>query len=78
MPFLCFLSFLQVRSFVQAIRWIDHHWELTYTNTEERNNYTVSCDFVVIANGQYVRPLLPKFPGLDVFHGRYTYMCIFI
>lgn len=60
---------IQVRSFVQAIRWIDHHWELTYTQTQERNNYTVSCDFVVIANGQYVRPLLPKFPGLDVFHG---------
>ncbi|XP_047537225.1 senecionine N-oxygenase-like [Vanessa atalanta] len=60
---------IHVRSFVTSVKWIDHHWELTYTQTDERINNTVSCDFVIIANGQYVRPLLPNFPGQDVFNG---------
>ncbi|CAH0728413.1 unnamed protein product, partial [Brenthis ino] len=60
---------IQVRSLVMSVRFFNDQWFLTYMHTKERKNYTVSCDFVVIANGQYVKPNIPKFPGLETFKG---------
>lgn len=60
---------LQVRSLVTSVTWVGDHWDLTYVKTDERNNHTIPCDYVVVANGQYVLPVVPMFPGLDTFQG---------
>lgn len=63
------LPHIQVRSLVTSVKYVNDYWQLTYYNSKDRNSYTVSCDYVVIANGQYVKPNVPKFPGLDTFNG---------
>ncbi|VVD00854.1 unnamed protein product [Leptidea sinapis] len=60
---------IQTNSFVQLVKWVGNHWEVTYTKTDERENHTVSCDFVVVATGQYMKPVMPKVPGQNVFKG---------
>ncbi|XP_039757696.1 senecionine N-oxygenase-like [Pararge aegeria] len=60
---------IQVRSLVTSVTWAGDHWDLTYFRTEDHNNYTIPCDYVVIANGQYVLPVVPMFPGLESFQG---------
>ncbi|XP_034834103.1 senecionine N-oxygenase-like [Maniola hyperantus] len=60
---------IQVRSLVTAVTWAGDHWKLTYVKTDDRKNHTVLCDYVVVANGQYVLPVVPMFPGLETFQG---------
>ena len=67
---------LQVQSYVTSVKYVNGYWQLTYYDSKDRNSNTVSCDYVVIANGQYVEPNVPKFPGLDTFNGNF-YMCIY-
>ena len=62
---------LQVQSYVTSVKYVNGYWQLTYYDSKDRNSNTVSCDYVVIANGQYVEPNVPKFPGLDTFNGNF-------
>ncbi|OWR47700.1 flavin-dependent monooxygenase FMO1 [Danaus plexippus plexippus] len=60
---------IQLRSLVTSVSRVKYHWDLVYFNTEDRQEYGVDCDFVIIANGQYVRPVVPNFIGLEAFEG---------
>ncbi|XP_047505991.1 senecionine N-oxygenase-like [Pieris napi] len=64
------LDNIQLNSFVQSVKRAGKHWDLTYTLTNERNNNTIACDFVVVANGQYVKLRMPKVPGMNTFKGK--------
>lgn len=66
-----------------SVKWVEHHWEVTYLKTDAKDaqkNVTINCDFVIVASGQYVKPNMPKFPGLDTFKGIFFYFknCMFI
>ncbi|XP_041969174.1 senecionine N-oxygenase-like [Aricia agestis] len=61
---------IQFRSYVMSVKWANRHWELTYMNTADRANYTVPCDFVIVASGQYIKPKMASFPGMDTFRGK--------
>ncbi|CAG4953557.1 unnamed protein product [Parnassius apollo] len=63
------MKYIQFRSLVTRVKWADDHWNVTYTNTEDRNSYTDACDFVIVASGQYSKPVRPKFEGEELFKG---------
>ncbi|XP_037294204.1 senecionine N-oxygenase-like isoform X2 [Manduca sexta] len=63
------LKNIQVRSLVTSVKWVDDHWELTYYNSESKQSRTETCDFVVVASGQYLLPSWPKIEGLETFRG---------
>ncbi|OWR51849.1 flavin-dependent monooxygenase FMO1 [Danaus plexippus plexippus] len=67
----CFYKYIKsfLRSLVTSVSRVKYHWDLVYFNTEDRQEYGVDCDFVIIANGQYVRPVVPNFIGLEAFEG---------
>ncbi|XP_032521593.2 senecionine N-oxygenase-like [Danaus plexippus] len=60
---------IQLRSYVKSVKRLEDTWELTYTRTDTNENDTVYCDFVVVAIGQYNKPHVGKFSGLDEFEG---------
>ncbi|XP_038206504.1 senecionine N-oxygenase-like [Zerene cesonia] len=64
------LDNIQMHSYVRSVKWAKNHWDFTYTKSDEGKNYTIPCDFVVIANGQYVATKMPKVPGQNVFKGK--------
>ncbi|XP_068619062.1 senecionine N-oxygenase-like [Battus philenor] len=60
---------IQLRSLVTRIKWAEDYWNVTYMNTEDKNYYTDACNFIIIASGQYSRPIRPTFEGEDLFKG---------
>ncbi|XP_072929959.1 senecionine N-oxygenase-like [Epargyreus clarus] len=63
------LDDIQLLSYVTSVKRVGSHWDLIYNYSPDNSNYTVHCDNVIIANGQYVQPVVPKFAGLDTFRG---------
>ncbi|CAG9565400.1 unnamed protein product [Danaus chrysippus] len=63
------MKYIQLRSYVKSVKKLENNWEITYTRTDTYENETVYCDFVVVAIGQYNKPHVVKFPGLDEFEG---------
>lgn len=55
---------------MKSVKRLEDTWELTYTRTDTNENDTVYCDFVVVAIGQYNKPHVGKFSGLDEFEGK--------
>ncbi|CAH2045539.1 unnamed protein product, partial [Iphiclides podalirius] len=63
------MKYIQLRSLVTRIKWAGDHWKLIYNSSVDKNSYTVACDFVIIANGQYSKPIRPTYEGEDLFKG---------
>ncbi|KAJ0173680.1 hypothetical protein K1T71_010829 [Dendrolimus kikuchii] len=64
------LQYIQFRSYVTGIKWVDDHWNLQYLKTDTRENVTEVCDFIVIASGEYSDPVMPHFEGMESFKGK--------
>lgn len=60
---------LQVRSLVTSVKWARDQWNVTYIKTDTKERHTASCDFVVIASGQYNAPKWPEIEGIEIFEG---------
>ncbi|XP_049877782.1 senecionine N-oxygenase-like [Pectinophora gossypiella] len=64
-----FEKHIQFRSLVTDVKWAGGHWNVTYHRTDTRVNQTEPCGFLIIASGEYRKPVMPKFIGQDTFRG---------
>ncbi|XP_026315002.1 senecionine N-oxygenase-like [Hyposmocoma kahamanoa] len=60
---------IQFKTFVTSVEWAAGRWIVSYTKLDSKENATESCDYVIVANGEFLNPYVPKFQGLDLFKG---------
>lgn len=47
-------------------------WQLCCDSKAQGEEFSVTCDYLVIATGHHAKPKLPEFPGQDNFAGKQT------
>lgn len=60
----------QFKTFVTSLERAVGHWNVTYTKLDTKVQATEACDYVIVANGEFLNPYIPKFQGLDLFKGK--------
>lgn len=53
------------------VKWAGERWNVTVRQTDTGVLSTEVCDYVIIGNGHYTRPVKPKIQGEEQFKGKF-------
>lgn len=60
----------QFKTFVTSLEWAAGQWNVSYTKLDTKVQATEACDYIIVANGEFLNPYIPKLPGIDLFKGK--------
>ena len=70
-----FLFTVYLQTIAKKVQKADHfedngQWIVTTTNLDDNTEKKEKYDFVLVCNGHYYEPKVPKFPGIETFQGK--------